>query len=322
LEAGGVTEQELQERAYQLFPRGPRGGPQYWKRQQWLEAELRKQAQAKRAVAEPMVRARSPFVNGFLVGCDPEFVALDGQGNLVNLRQRGMRAEGEVGYDHEGRVGELRPQAAKSTFTLVKRLQELLTGDGLKPVADAKLRAGAMIEAGGVSQPLGGHFHYDLRPPNEGDFLYEPSQTKEHQQRIAGLDALTQTLEHLDILPQKECEARRNQALYQYGRFGHWRPAGEKDQRTEYRTLASWLFDPAAAMLALTGAKLATVAPDVAQDKLKGEYKGLVGFFEAFRGKDGDATRTLEKLLDGKDVKALQAKPDAELREAWKELRI
>jgi hypothetical protein len=68
------------------------------------------------------------FVNEFLVGADPEFVIVDGDSTLKQVKEEREFeiAAGKMGPDHGGYVAELRPTPARSTYTLVKRIQKLL----------------------------------------------------------------------------------------------------------------------------------------------------------------------------------------------------
>jgi hypothetical protein len=256
------------------------------------------------------------LVNPFLVGADPEFVIVK-DGKLVNVKYN-LPHEGEVGWDHGGDCIELRPKPAKGTLTLVKRIQKLIQGEVLKAVMDkGKWRGGALVKAAQRSLTLGGHVHLDVLPPG---YTRDPEGSR---MQLKALDRLTLHLEKLDVLPGNESAERR--ALGQYGQWGAYRDQVDRGGKPhlEYRTMASWLNHPVTAFECLTGAKLATVAPQVALDTLRYRnvnVQNLVNFFEFFRHKDLNARQVLEKLIDGQDIKAIQKDPDGDIMEAWKEM--
>ena len=252
------------------------------------------------------------LINPFLIGCDPEFVAFDFAGKHLNV-QNLIPQKGEVGYDHGGDVLEVRPRPAKSSFTLLKHIWGVV-----KPlkIPATKYRAGAYLELSNRKISLGGHIHLDL-----------PFETKsvEGRYRVLALDEVTSLFEALDILPTKECEKRRafgrelQHPNYEYGRPGDVRKADTAD-RTEYRTMASWLYSPITSFLCLTAAKLAAFAPKetVIQLGAGAPSNGKVAkYFEAFAGKDDDAKRVVERVLD-RGLK-LQRDPDANILSSWKE---
>lgn len=244
------------------------------------------------------------LVNKFLVGCDPEFAMVDNEGKAVNLNTV-LRAQGEVGYDHGGYVGELRPKPARGAYTLIKHLRALISGDTFRSLPGAKARAGAYFQEKGDRGrvDLGGHVHFG--------FKYD----EEWATKLDALDHLTRRLEALDILPQKESEARRRGP---YGRFGDFRLAGDLNERVEYRTMASWLHDPKVAFACLTLSKMAAYDPATCKAMLGRfhDFKPLVQWVEAFAAKDDNARRLSENLLS-KGVKGLQADPEADFRERW-----
>lgn len=289
---------------------------------------------------EPIIRTNiveeknGRFANAFLVGCDPEFVVLN-NGAYENLPGF-LPQNGPIGYDHGGLVGEFRPEPARGTYTLLKRLQELIASPMLERVRGQRWRSGAVVKArvppalraarvgrdGARTITLGGHVHFDFPGAGHGAdrHLFDA--------RLAAWGRLTRILERLDILPMVESVQRRDEARragQTYGELTDWRPAGNDNRRMEYRAMASWLYHPKVAFLALTGAKLAAVAPQMALDTLKFRqpgFKDLCGFFELFRHRDMNARRALEKLLDAKDIRKVHADPDVDFKETWKELGV
>jgi hypothetical protein len=250
---------------------------------------------------EDMKEGFTGMLNTFLIGCDPEFVALDSSGAQINLGPF-VRGDGEIGFDHGGRVGEFRPGPTRGTYALVKRLQRLINSDTVTRFSATKLRAGA--RAG--HDTLGGHVHLGFPVPRSVDG------------RVAALDRVTGVLEALDILPASESKGRRE--LGAYGRFGDVRDCAG---HTEYRTMASWLTDPKVAYLCLTAAKLAACDPVGTAENLptSASFNNLVEWFRAYRSKDVNARRALDRVLS-LGHKAIQVYPDVDFRERWRELGL
>lgn len=257
-------------------------------------------------------------INNFLVGCDPEFVALDGNGRTMPLNFE----EEEIGTDHGGRVGEFRPKPCKGVFALTKRLQKLILSPTLGRVCASKFRAGARIN----EESLGGHVHFGFPIPKveyetaNGQYVYDERgdyKVKKTEDRaiVTALDRITSILEHLDILPLKESVNRRKGA---YGRFGDVR---DSNGHMEYRSMCSWLYDPKVAFLCLTAAKIAAADPKGTLESLNKvtSFSGLQKWLENYKSKDSNASRAVEKLGDHKLV---QVDPDVDFRERWRTLGL
>ena len=293
-------------------------------------------------------------VNDFLIGCDPEFVVFK-DAHAVNLAYK-IGHDGPIGYDHGGWVGEIRPEPTKSAWTLVKRIKELVGHEKLAGIG-TKLRAGACVDIGADKAAagrnmivLGGHVHIDINPfkPGKGGAVnnqgvwqdnFDPEDdvanrgynytyfTSEHGLRMRALDCLTARFEALDILPKAESARRRKADVggIGYGKWGNFRLAGGdgvQPYRSEYRTMASWLFSPAITYLCLTGAKLAAAKPIETIDLLGKQHTiaNLRRVFENFAPYDNDARRVVEKVF-GKPGR-LHADPDVDFREPWSRFKI
>jgi Phage phiEco32-like COOH.NH2 ligase-type 2 len=243
------------------------------------------------------------MINNFLMGCDPEFVALDGTGVQINLANF-FSGDGEIGYDHGGRVGEFRPEATRGTYALTKRLQRLIKSPTVERVRASKLRAGARVDR----DVIGGHVHFGFAcPQTAGDA------------RIKALDRITRVLEALDILPSEESKLRRGSGAG----YGRWSDIRNSNGHTEYRTMASWLTDPRVAYLCLTAAKLAASDPTgtIANLKTTASFNELVEWFRTYRTKDINARRALERVLS-LGHPAVRVYPDVDFRERWRELGL
>ena len=247
-------------------------------------------------------------VNKFLLGCDPEFVALNEAGEVINVNGI-LTHDGEVGWDHSGHVIEVRPKPAKGAYALIKRMQKLLKNPRLAQVRCAKFRAGAYIPP----YTLGGHVHLGIDA--RGD--------KDQAVRIGALDAVTKILEHLDILPKKESDDRRKRGAGNgYGGFGNVRYKEAGGNHFEYRTMSSWLHDPRVAFVCLTAAKLAASDPVATRVALEGatSFKAFQNWVETYSRRDDNAARAVR--LFEKGHKALIKDPSEDLRGRWEVLGL
>jgi hypothetical protein len=280
---------------------------------------------------------KEKLVNNFLVGCDPEFAILGADGFAFNV-EGVIPHDGEVGYDHSGLVVEIRPKPAHGAYNIVKSLRKTINSNELlMKLSDKKWRSGGIVKSkrrGGVPAreghangetplTLGGHVHFGIKPPVAGV-------EENHVLRIKALDRVTKYLEKLDILPEAESEVRRKEGAKAYNgtvyaQWGDWRPAGERgrEDHIEYRTMASWLFDPKVAFACITASKLAASSPQLALDTLKARnisFEAFKNFVELYRFKDCNARRLLERLLDTGGLKSIHGDPESDFKNNWKEL--
>lgn len=243
------------------------------------------------------------MLNTFMVGCDPEFVALDGAGKALNLANY-WNGSGEIGFDHGGRVGELRPEATKGTYALTKKLRTLINSAVMTKLNASKLRAGAVVQR----DTLGGHIHFGIQTRTA---MATPALTN-------ALDRVTTVLEHLDILPKAESETRRKG-----GHYGRLSDVRDSNGHIEYRSMASWLTDPKVAYLCLTAAKLAACDPAGTLESLKANasFADLEAWLRRYRTKDINARRAIDRVV-ALGHKTVQVYPDVDFRERWRELGI
>lgn len=298
--------------------------------QQWVApaamAALNAQFLQPPAEAPVVNEEEGDMINDFRVGCDPEFMLLGGDGRTIEA-SRFFRHAGEVGYDHAGRVAEFRPGPSRGVLPIIKKIQSLVKDPVVAAVA-ARFRAGAYCNG----DCLGGHVHFGfncfaMKPPAGAGLLQGFGELNERGKRVTeALDVLTRTLEHLDILPENESKQRRGSAQGLMNRYGHYGDVRDCNGHMEYRTMASWLYDPKVAFLCLTAAKLAAADPAGTIAALKGErgYAGWIKFkhwLDQYVVKDVNAARTAEKLLDN-GLPKLQVDPEVDFKERWRELGI
>lgn len=237
--------------------------------------------------------SRVTTLNSQLIGCDPEFLVLSPTKSIVPLGGI-FEPDGAVGWDHGGRVAEIRPLASRSTRVIVDRIKSLLSRSSrLKKVKDFTWRAGAYC----AGQPLGGHVHLPI--------------VGENPRQIDALAAITQRLIDLDILPLEESRLRQNTE------YGDLRGVRFPRDRFEYRAMPSWLFHPRVAMLSMTLAKLAALQPTEVLDTLKRNrgYKDIIRIFWNFRKVDDDARFVDESVTTQK----IFFDPDRDFKGVWQE---
>lgn len=256
-------------------------------------------------------------LNPFRVGCDPEFVAIQKDGQLYPANAA-LPGNGPVGWDHNGRIAEFRPRASRSIKTLIQHLYALIHDEvRLGSIRNYRWKSGGLYQYPNLRnfEALGGHVHLDV------PYQAPETATKDYTERLSALDRLTLHFEELDILPRGESRRRRTES--HYGQFGDTRPAGPRLQpRLEYRSPASWLFSPRTAFAVLTGYKLAAQEP-AATLALLGKTpssKELKRFFAEFAGADDDTRLLCEKFVSDGGLMAVRGDVDADFRETWSKL--
>jgi hypothetical protein len=232
------------------------------------------------------------LANDKLIGCDPEFIFYKSP-SIVNAMHKGIRQTKTFGFDHGGRVSELRPPASRSVREIITSMRKTLGSLYQRAPEARNWDWYAKPVFGG--ETLGGHIHID---------------GNETPELLTALNAFAKGLEDTDILPNEMSKERRRTG--HYGQFGDVRRKFEG--RFEYRTMPSWLFSMRAAMLALTGAKLLTV--DHSDLPNFSTISGIRSYIERFKHKDDDADWILEKDYFARG--RLKANPDRCLTDVWK----
>lgn len=273
-------------------------------------------------VSTPEPDEEGTMLNEFKVGTDPEFMFISAEGLTVPAMKY-FGHDGEIGFDHGGRVAEFRPGPSKGVYPIIRKLHALINSPKVVNTGN-RLRAGAICN----NDCLGGHIHFGFNAfqlkPGEGCSVLTGGQFNERGAKVTkALDALTKTLEHLDILPKNESAKRRASAQGQGNHYGAYGDVRDCRGHMEYRTMASWLYDPKVAFLCLTAAKLAACDPDGAYEALKDckSFAGFSAWLNQYKEKDLNAKRASEKLLD-KGLPQLQVDPSVDFRGRWEVLGV
>lgn len=309
-----------------------------YQRQVLLEAE-RKAKEAKRMAAinrrKELVKARNGenafkgLINGFKLGCDPEFSLVEPKTGLaVEPRAAGFRSPNiHIGEDC-GVFVELRPNPAPSAYELCKTLKGLIEHDSLKSVRESgyKFRSGGIVTVKreryyGTTREckvsMGGHLHFGRKGLDEWTKMVSSVKMgyASVPYQIPMLNRLTSVLENLDILPREESDQRRRS-----GGYGNLGDAYRGDRTTshEYRKMCSWLFRPHIAFLAITLAKLVMAQPAYFKSTVKDKdsYDKLRAFVELFKERDQDAARLMEGIL-ALPLNKVQADPKVDFYPFW-----
>lgn len=232
-------------------------------------------------VVRPIVGGVGRRLNNFCLGSDPEFVFINpGSSHKTNAVDLGLKPALAAGCDQNRRLAELRGWPTKSvTEHLAGILTSLRWMYRLYPECRGYYwRAGAWHDGDGI----GGHVHFGRKRPNRAA-------------EVAGLDGLASVLRNSLVFPNKEWDRRQQEDAHHqiYGKFGDTRI---QLHGYEYRTLPSWLCNPAKAFVVLTTAKLAVLDPSLTATWFKHQHWGAAESLHVLRhlaryyaGRDDDA---------------------------------
>jgi len=252
-----------------------------------------------KAVEIPADKLKS-VINPWLLGADPEFAIFTPPRRIFNQGEFSCNFDatsgaGQVGHDHGGRVWELRPTPAQSSYALLMNIWRLLGDPLMQPVERFKWKSGGLAD----EDTIGGHVHFGFRD-------WKPGQ-------LESLSGVTTNLERLDILPSGEGPARR-QVNPEYGNLAGQRSSGG---HVEYRAPASWLDRPGQALAVLTTYKLAALEPTSTawrRQNIKTDYLDWVALMSQ---RDVDAF-ILWRLIEKRGLEAVQADPNTDFRPNWR----
>lgn len=262
-------------------------------------------------------------INTFTLGADPEFAILKPPKDavIVNSGQYAVNSHeadggvpiGSIGFDHSGRVWELRPAPSSSSYGVMTNIWKLLRSPKLAKVEKFKWKSGALgglktleDEDGEPQQTdqldtLGGHVHYGFNH-------FTATQMK-------ALHGTTQALLNLDILARKENIKRL--AAGHYGNTGH-DAVRDCEGHVEYRCAPSWLDNPGQALAALTVYKLAAARPQAMEWTEDYRLKeGFLDWLEQMSQSDVDAW-LLHRLIAKRGFGQIQADPASDFKPNWR----
>lgn len=270
------------------------------------------------------------YVNSFRLGCDPEFVLLDSTNRIHRFTSNSR----QVGQDHGGLVVELRPLPSYSVKGLLENVKTLLDSPILRDVADKRWRGGAYYnDVNGNTVMLGGHIHIETpyQFGTSGSSTIPAVAPDVFAARMDAMDHVTKMFEEIDLLPKVECASRRTGG---YGRFGHTGSYNyhqvtdeyTRQQRVEYRSPCSWLFNPKNAFMLVTALKLATVSPVSVMKVLPGGspdkiWEGIVKLYRNFQHIDHDAYLAANKICRSSNpdnIERLKADTNVDMKASWK----
>jgi hypothetical protein len=295
-------------------------------------------------------------INPWLIGADPEFAVLTPPDIVVpNSGVHAVNVHnpvGDIGYDHSGRVWELRPAPSPSAYVVTLNLWKLLSQQEMNKVTKFKWKSGALggrkSNATGPTTLNDWIAHYEnhtssiyLTPQQiytQAAYAHQQqSQAAAHPDTLGGhvhfgiggfnpgqrsaLNAVTTGLLNLDILPHKENVRRLELTEDAEIKYGH-QDGGDAvrtcHEHVEYRCAPSWLDKPGQALAALTCYKLAGAKPSSVDWPGAYELKaGLLEWLDALSRVDVDAW-ILSQYIDQRGFEAIQADPASDFKPRWR----
>jgi len=176
------------------------------------------------------------------IGADPEFLVVDGSNNVLDASGLSYNSteHGEIGTDHGGRVGELRPRpgTASEVTSHIKALFQHIK----RSSPNAKIMAGGGV---GTGCSIGGHIHIGGVPLRQ----HYDSFTRQRNRGMRQLNLDTVNPDHKLIYAFDFFIGRRMKKVIG-GKRGSSCYGALSDIETkshggfEYRTPPSWLSDP------------------------------------------------------------------------------
>lgn len=270
------------------------------------------------------------YATSFRIGGDPEFAIINTDGSYHNFHS----VSNAIGADHGGMVVELRPAPSYTVNGFLNNVKTLLESPSLNDVRPKKWRAGAHVHVrhpsyGETGISMGGHVHLEI-PYNYNSGTIPSVSREVFMARMEAFDHLTQMFEEANLLPKEECALRRSSSGC-YGRFGvghnhHTVLGADNQQRIEYRSPCSWLFNPRNAFMLITGLKLAAASPVAVMKNIQGGsdtkiFEGIVKLFRNFAAVDHDAYIAANKICrsaKSENLDRLRAIVDTDFKAAWK----
>lgn len=182
-----------------------------------------------------MKKAKELRLPSLKLGGDPEFGV--SERFTVDYTINGV---GNIGYDHGGDVGELRPRPGKPD-RIIRNLRLMM-------VKIRELRPAQNIFGGGgqhLGKSTGGHIHFGIK---NNCSIHDSRYCNNSCAGRAGFRSLVKALDHYIGRPMRKHKGGRR-SYRSYGQLGDIR---QKSHGFEYRTPPSWLTSPELAQSVLT----------------------------------------------------------------------
>jgi len=209
----------------------------------------------KASIGKPTTKIDKPAIKVVktLIGCDPEFLLFDNDGNVVRANSI-LRKNGKIGSD--GAMIEVRPDPETSPIKLVKNMKDIFKDRDLtESIRNFKWKASIYYKDAIRDYPVGGHIH--LGNPEGISVLTNTSKTFLFSVLNKIMDELLSLpmikLDGTDLGKSRRSDCQMAMGNNGYGYYGEWRPC---DGRLEHRTLSGlWLMHPLIAKSVLGTAK-------------------------------------------------------------------
>lgn len=174
----------------------------------------------------------------FTIGADPEFVCLDGRGQLVYACDMVSEEEGtELGADGNHKSFEVRPAPSKNPLQLVANMHDIFVRQTLEQPKFLKLDWKAGSYVGGL--PIGGHVHFGI--------------TNKQIDHLCACTFLDNYVGVVSLLLE-DSEGGKHRRYDDYGLPDAHSKLRAQPWGFEYRVMSSWLSSPyvSAALLCLS----------------------------------------------------------------------
>lgn len=204
------------------------------------------------------------MLEGFYIGCDPEFVFINKESGAFVPASRLCSNPSACGTDGHNATGELRPMHARSSLALVANIRVALQ-DGMGVISDVfGDHYGMLAGHYKFNEPLGGHIHLSGFTTSDFRTYMLPKLEITHR-------ALSQCI---DNISERDMRSHSGNG-YGFGGYDPYRHQG--DNWWEYRVPGSWLLSPQIAFLNLWLAEASIYASKLRQRTPFEVLKGMGG---------------------------------------------
>lgn len=228
------------------------------------------------------------LINRFKIGADPEYILASNAGtgwSSISARESGLKLKEAFGCDGSGRQAEMRAHPSKFVLETVASLVDTFRWQ-MRITDTGKyqwLAPGAWNDDG-----CGGHIHFGTKR------VWKPV-SKITAAPWKSVDNATKFLEIMNVIDKTGANTRRVHTGY-----GRWGDVRQQSHGYEYRSIASWLFSPRCAYLALVITKLSMYHPLVecatAYNSEQATSLAITNLLRAYQGSDDDARIALKSV--------------------------
>ena len=251
-----------------------------------VDVEEDVQMKWKNTLERPSKIAKVPhdpkLINRFCVGADPEYIfESESTGEYIYASALDLDTLSAFGCDMSGRQAELRMYPSRFVLEGMASLVDALRWSYAmkKKIRACAWKALPYYQNGVARDGCGGHIHFGRKRPNR-------------KKELRHLDGVGRVLLDAGVLSLEQHQMRRDNT--NYGKWGDYRP---QSYGYEWRTLPTWMGNPAAAYMTLVASKLALLLPEPL--KSKNSVAQLTNLIFSYKHRDDDAailTRMIARI--------------------------